>query len=102
MVIQTQTLSSLVAKGFHLQEGVDFDDTNTLIVKPTTIRTILSLFVSYGWSLGQLNAKNVFLHGNLVETVYMTQSSGFIVPAHPTHVYHLQKAIYGLKQTPHV
>ena len=33
----------LVAKGFHQQAGLDFDETFSPVVKPPTIRIVLSL-----------------------------------------------------------
>uniref|UniRef100_A0A2N9HQ74 Integrase catalytic domain-containing protein n=1 Tax=Fagus sylvatica TaxID=28930 RepID=A0A2N9HQ74_FAGSY len=90
----------LVAKGFHQQHGVDFDETFSPVVKAPTVRLILSLAVSLGWSLRQLDVKNAFLHGSLKEEVYMTQPQGFIDPQHPSHVCKLLKSIYGLKQAP--
>jgi len=38
----------LVAKGFHQQESVDFSETFSPVVKPTTVRLVLSLTVSHG------------------------------------------------------
>src|SRR3954466_2784500 len=40
----------LVAKGFHQQAGIDFDETFSPVIRPTTIRIVLSLAVSSGWS----------------------------------------------------
>jgi hypothetical protein len=41
----------LVAKGFHQQPGVDYGDTFNLVVKPTTVRIVLSLVVSSNWCI---------------------------------------------------
>ena len=47
----------LVAKGFNQCSGIDYIETFSLVVKPATIRFILSLAVSNGWSLCQLDIK---------------------------------------------
>ncbi|CAL8151010.1 unnamed protein product [Prunus armeniaca] len=54
----------LVAKGFNHKEGFDYEETFSPVVKPATIRTILSLDVSYNWSLQQLDVRNAFLNGH--------------------------------------
>jgi hypothetical protein len=41
----------LVAKGFHQQRGVDFDETFNPVIKPPTVRMVLSLAVSLHWPL---------------------------------------------------
>ncbi|GKE85309.1 ribonuclease H-like domain-containing protein [Tanacetum coccineum] len=45
----------LVANGSSHQLGVDFDETFSLVVKPATIRTVLSLDVSRKWPIHQLD-----------------------------------------------
>ncbi|GJY71095.1 ribonuclease H-like domain-containing protein [Tanacetum coccineum] len=69
--------SRLVANKRSQQQGIDCDETFSLVVKPATIRTVLSLAVSRDWPIHQLDVKNAFLHGHLSETVYMHQPLGY-------------------------
>lgn len=90
----------LVAKGFHQEEGVDYLETYSPVVRTTTVRLVLHAAIVMQWDLKQLDVKNVFLHGDLNETVYMVQPAGFVDKEKPDHVWHLYKSIYGLKQSP--
>ncbi|GKD18475.1 ribonuclease H-like domain-containing protein [Tanacetum coccineum] len=87
----------LVASGSTQVEGVDVDDTFSPVVKPGTIRTVLSLAISRHWHVHQLDVKNAFLHGDLAETVYMHQPPGFRDPEHPDYVCLLKLSLYALK-----
>ncbi len=84
----------LATKGFNQQQGIDFDETFSPVVKPTTIRTVLSLAVSRAWPIRQLDVKNAFLHGTLQE-VYLTLPPGFADRNFPNSLCKLKKTIYG-------
>ena len=79
---------------------MDFFETFSPIIKPTTIVLLLALAVSNDWHMRQLDVQTVFLHGHLQEDVFTTLPSGFVNPACPDYVCKLQKSLYGLKQSP--
>ena len=60
------------------QPGSDYFDTSSPVAKIVSVRLLLSMAVMRSRPLFQLDIKNVFLHGDLAEEVYMEQSSGFV------------------------
>nr|GEX31638.1 ribonuclease H-like domain-containing protein [Tanacetum cinerariifolium] len=88
----------LVANDSSQLLGVDFDERFSPVVKSTTIYTVLSLVVPRQWPIHQFDVKNAFLNGDVSETVYMHQPSGFVDNRYPQHVCFLQRSLYGLKQ----
>jgi hypothetical protein len=90
----------LVTKGYAQTYGIDYEETYSLVAKMTTIRTIIAMAATKGWSLHQMDVKNVFLHGDLQEEVYMEQPIGYVDQTHPNLVCRLKKALYSLKQAP--
>jgi hypothetical protein len=91
-----------VLRGLTQHPGLDYDETFSPVVKPATVRVILSLALSQNWPIHQLDVKNAFLHGTLTETVYCVQPSGFADSSRPDLVCRLNKSLYGLKQAPRV
>ncbi len=90
----------LVAKGYAQTYGIDYEETYSPVAKMITIRVIIAMAVAKGWSLHQMDVKNVFLHGDLQEEVYMEQPPGYVDQTHSNLVCRLKKALYGLKQAP--
>nr|GEZ30231.1 ribonuclease H-like domain-containing protein [Tanacetum cinerariifolium] len=77
--------SCLVANSSTQLEVVDVDETFSPVVKPGTTQTVLSLVASRHWPIHKFDVKNAFLHGDLSETAYMHQPSGFRDSAHPDY-----------------
>jgi hypothetical protein len=61
----------LVAKGYAQTYGINYEEIYSPIAKMTTIRVIIAMATTKGWSLHQMDVKNDFLHGDLHEEVYM-------------------------------
>jgi hypothetical protein len=66
-----QYKARLVVKGFKQRYGIDYEDTFSPVVKIVMVRLVLSLAISQGWCLKQLDVQNAFLHGVLEEEVYI-------------------------------
>ncbi|GKE44451.1 retrovirus-related pol polyprotein from transposon TNT 1-94, partial [Tanacetum coccineum] len=60
----------LVGRGYHQEEGVEFEESFALVARLEAIQ------------------------------VYVSQPDGFVDQDNPNHVYQLKKALYGLKQVP--
>jgi histone deacetylase 1/2 len=89
-----------VVRGFHQRPGIDFGETFSPVVKPATIRTVLSVVASKQWPAHQLDVTNAFLHGHLHEHVFCQQPTGFVDPNQPDAVCLLSRSLYGLRQAP--
>jgi hypothetical protein len=63
----------------------------------TIVRAIIAMVATKGWSLHQMDVKNVFLHGDLQKEMYMEQPPGYVDQTHPNLVCRLKKVLYILK-----
>jgi hypothetical protein len=89
--------AKLVDKGYAQTYGIDYEETYSPIAKTTTIRVIITMATTKGWSLHQMDVNNVFLHGDLHEEMYMEQPLGYVDQTLPNFVCRLKKVLYDLK-----
>nr|GEU83427.1 putative ribonuclease H-like domain-containing protein [Tanacetum cinerariifolium] len=92
--------SRIVVRGYRQEEGIDFEESFAPVARMEAIRIFLAYIAHKLFTVFQMDVKTVFLHGSLKEDVYVCQPEGFIDADHPSHVYKLKKAQYGLKQAP--
>ncbi|GJU57957.1 putative ribonuclease H-like domain-containing protein [Tanacetum coccineum] len=90
----------LVVRGYHQEEGIDFEESFTSVARMEAIRVFLAYVAHKSFTVFQMDVKTAFLHGTLKEDVHVCQPEGFIDADHPSHVYKLKKTLYGLKQAP--
>ena len=89
----------LVAKGYTQKEGIDYDETFSLVAMLKSIRILLSIAAHFDYEIWQMDVKTAFLNGNLEEEIYIMQPESFIAKNQEHMVCKLKRSIYGLKQT---
>ncbi|GJZ48576.1 retrovirus-related pol polyprotein from transposon TNT 1-94 [Tanacetum coccineum] len=88
----------LVAKGYRQEEGINFEESFAPVARIEAIRIFIAYAASKNMTIYQMDVKTAFLNGELKEEVYVSQPEGFVDLDHLTHVYHLKKDLYDLKQ----
>jgi Reverse transcriptase (RNA-dependent DNA polymerase) len=87
----------LVAKGYTQTYGIDYKETFAPVAKMNTVRILMSVATNCDWPLFQMDVKNAFLHGDLMEEVYMDLSPGLSVPNNHGLVCRLKKGYLRIK-----
>nr|GEV28657.1 hypothetical protein [Tanacetum cinerariifolium] len=90
--------SRLVAQGHTQEEGIDYDEVFTLVVRIKAIRLFLAYASFKNFVVYQIDVKGAFLYEKIEEEVYVCQPQGFEDPDFPDRVYKVEKALYGLHQ----
>lgn len=88
----------LVSKEFTQQEGIDYNETFSLVSTKDSFRVLMALVTHFNMYLHQMNIKTTCLNGDLYEEIYMRQLEGLIQEGREEMVCKLRKFIYGLKQ----
>ncbi|GKC67403.1 putative ribonuclease H-like domain-containing protein, partial [Tanacetum coccineum] len=70
------------------------------VVQEVMYQLFLAFASFMGFIVYQMDVKSAFLYGTIDEEVYVSQPPGFVDPDHPTKVYKVVKALYGLHQAP--
>ncbi|GKC35393.1 retrovirus-related pol polyprotein from transposon TNT 1-94 [Tanacetum coccineum] len=82
------------------EKGINFDESFAPVTRIDAIRIFIANAASKNMTIYKMDVKTAFINGELKEKVYVSQPEGFVDLDHPTHVYRLKKALYGLNQAP--
>lgn len=86
----------LVVKGFQQRDNID--DTYSPVAKMQTLKLLLSYSCQFSLHIHQMDVETAFLNGKVVSEVYVKQPEGY--NDFSNKVYKLNKALYGLKESP--
>nr|GEX41423.1 hypothetical protein [Tanacetum cinerariifolium] len=70
----------LVVRGYHQEEGIDFEESFASVARMEAIRIFLAYAAHKSFTVFQMDVKTAFLHGTLKEDVYVCQPEGTIDP----------------------
>ncbi|GJV35200.1 retrovirus-related pol polyprotein from transposon TNT 1-94 [Tanacetum coccineum] len=85
------------SKGYAQEEDIDFEESFALVARLEVVRIFVAYAAHKSFPIYQMDVKKAFLNRPLKEEVYVAQPDGFVDLDHLEKVYHLQKALYGLK-----
>jgi hypothetical protein len=88
-----------VVRGFEQIEGLNYNETFASVVKPMSYKALFAIAAARGLHIEQMDVVTAFLYGDIDETIYMHQPTGY---TESNSVCKLRKALYGLKQAPRI
>ncbi|GJV80418.1 putative ribonuclease H-like domain-containing protein [Tanacetum coccineum] len=98
--IVVRNKARLVAQGYTLEEGIDYDEVIAHVARIEAIRLFFSYASFMGFIVYQMDVKSALLYGTIEEEVYVCQPPSFEDLQFPDKVYKVEKALYGLHQAP--
>ncbi len=84
--------AQLVGIGCAQEYGVDYSDIFAPVARLDIVRVILALTTQKSLIVYQFDVKSAFLHGELVEDVFVEQLEGYENKEDPHKVYKLKQA----------
>lgn len=88
----------LVGRGFQQMEGLDFKETYSGVVKPTSYRILFALAAIFSWVSHQMDVKTAFLNAEIEEELYVRPPPPYSLPK--GQAWKMLRALYGFKQSP--
>ena len=79
----------LVAKGYTQVQGIDYEETFSLVARYESIRYLLAHAALQDLEIKAMDVKLAYLHGVLDEEIYIEQLEGFIVKGEENKVWRL-------------
>jgi hypothetical protein len=73
-----------VAKGYSQQEGLDYGDIFSPVLKLPSIRVLLAFATYYSLYIHQMDVITAYLNGELKEEIFMDLLKGFSLPPSTT------------------
>nr|GEV05898.1 retrovirus-related Pol polyprotein from transposon TNT 1-94 [Tanacetum cinerariifolium] len=84
----------LVAKGYAQEEGIDFEESFTLVARLEAVWIFIAYATHKSFPIYQMDMKTAFLNGPLKEEVYVAQPDGFVDPDHPKKIHQSPSGIF--------
>jgi hypothetical protein len=91
----TRNKERLVCKGYAQVEGVDFEETFSVVAIMEAIIMILAYACFKRIKVYHMDVKSIFINGELEEEVYIEQPERFLLPEREDYICILKKALYG-------
>jgi hypothetical protein len=83
----------LVAQGYTLEEGINYEEVFAPVARIEAIRLFLTYASFMSFTIYQMDVKSAFLYGKIDEEVYVSQPPSFEDPQHLNKVYKVVKAL---------
>nr|GFB55815.1 retrovirus-related Pol polyprotein from transposon TNT 1-94 [Tanacetum cinerariifolium] len=76
----------LVAQEFRQEEGIDFEEPFAPVARIEAIHIFIANAAHKNMTIFQMDVETIFLNGELIQEVYVSQPEGFVDQDHPSHM----------------